>query len=60
MKLLKPVASSFTPCRDGRYLLLGMNDQQDYSEISKFSRLDADAYPRCAMFLTCITLGVDS
>lgn len=47
LKLLKPMASSFTPCLDGRYLLLGLNDQRDHLEISKFSRLDADAYPRC-------------
>ncbi|XP_048335969.1 uncharacterized protein LOC107424584 isoform X2 [Ziziphus jujuba] len=46
LKLLKPMASSFTPCLDGRYLLLGLNDQRDHLEISKFSRLDADAYPR--------------
>ncbi|KAL5557290.1 hypothetical protein UlMin_039526 [Ulmus minor] len=46
LKLLKPLASSFTPCLDGRYLLLGINDEQDYLEISKFSKCDADSYPR--------------
>ncbi|XP_057994721.1 uncharacterized protein LOC110664609 isoform X2 [Hevea brasiliensis] len=46
LKLLKPMASSFTPCLDGRYLLLGSNGEQDYLEISKFSKRDADAYPR--------------
>ncbi|EXB37230.1 hypothetical protein L484_020289 [Morus notabilis] len=46
LKLLKPIASSFTPCRDGRYLLLGLNDENDHLEISKFSKLDADTYPR--------------
>ncbi|KAE8647588.1 pyridine nucleotide-disulfide oxidoreductase domain-containing protein 2 [Cucumis sativus] len=46
LKLLKPIATSFTPCRDGRYLLLGRNDEHDYLEISKFSKRDADAYPR--------------
>uniref|UniRef100_A0A9I9CSV6 Pyridine nucleotide-disulfide oxidoreductase domain-containing protein 2-like n=1 Tax=Cucumis melo TaxID=3656 RepID=A0A9I9CSV6_CUCME len=46
LKLLKPMATSFTPCLDGRYLLLGMNDEHDYLEISKFSKRDADAYPR--------------
>lgn len=50
LKLLKPMATSFTPCLDGRYLLLGMNEEHDYLEISKFSKRDADAYPS-------ITLG---
>ncbi|KAF2282761.1 hypothetical protein GH714_043170 [Hevea brasiliensis] len=49
LKLLKPMASSFTPCLDGRYLLLGSNGEQDYLEISKFSKRDADAYPRDLM-----------
>ncbi|BFG39118.1 hypothetical protein CerSpe_253920 [Prunus speciosa] len=44
LKLLKPLASSFTPCLDGRYLLLGLNQEQDHLEISKFSKRDADAY----------------
>lgn len=38
--------SSFTPCDDGRYLLLGPDKQQNSSEISKFSARDAEAYPR--------------
>ncbi|XP_062102396.1 uncharacterized protein LOC133812625 [Humulus lupulus] len=46
LKLLKPIASSFTPCVDGRYLLLGLNEEHDHSELSKFSKLDADAFPR--------------
>lgn len=46
LKLLKPMAASFTPCLDGRHLLLGMDDEHDYLEISKFSRRDAEAYPR--------------
>ncbi|XP_010550783.1 PREDICTED: pyridine nucleotide-disulfide oxidoreductase domain-containing protein 2-like [Tarenaya hassleriana] len=44
LKLRNP--SSFTPCLDGRYLLLGPDQELNHSEISKFSRLDADAYPR--------------
>jgi len=51
LKLLKPLCTSFTPCLDGRYLLLWPNDDQNYLEISKFSKRDADAYPRC-YFLT--------
>ncbi|KAH9663184.1 Amino oxidase domain-containing protein [Citrus sinensis] len=46
MKLLKRNPSSFTPCLDGRYLLLGPDKQLNHSEISKFSERDADAYVR--------------
>lgn len=46
MKLLKRDPSSFTPCLDGRYLLLGPDKELNHSEISKFSLRDADAYPR--------------
>ncbi|KAJ7953004.1 pyridine nucleotide-disulfide oxidoreductase domain-containing protein 2 [Quillaja saponaria] len=46
LKLLKRNPSSFTPCLDGRYLLLGPDKDLNYSEISKFSKRDADAYPR--------------
>ncbi|KAL6346285.1 hypothetical protein AAG906_033081 [Vitis piasezkii] len=46
LKLLKRNPSSFTPCVDGRYLLLGPDKDLNYSEISKFSKRDADAYPR--------------
>ncbi|XP_027189510.1 uncharacterized protein [Cicer arietinum] len=46
LKLLKPMASSFTPSLDGRYMLLGQSDEQDRLEISKFSKRDADAYFR--------------
>ncbi|XP_021900151.1 pyridine nucleotide-disulfide oxidoreductase domain-containing protein 2-like isoform X2 [Carica papaya] len=46
LRLLKRNPSSFTPCLDGRYLLLGPNKELNHSEISKFSKQDADAYPR--------------
>ncbi|KAI4383411.1 hypothetical protein MLD38_009253 [Melastoma candidum] len=46
LKLLKPLAGTFTPCADGGYLLLGYDDLQNFEEISKFSRLDAEAYVR--------------
>ncbi|KAK7346432.1 hypothetical protein VNO80_20951 [Phaseolus coccineus] len=46
LKLLKRNPSSFTPCLDGRYLLLGHDKQLNHSEISKFSLADAEAYPR--------------
>ncbi|KAF9620525.1 hypothetical protein IFM89_013146 [Coptis chinensis] len=46
LKLLKRNPSSFTPCIDGRYLLLGPDAALNHSQISKFSKRDADAYPR--------------
>nr|GEX53754.1 pyridine nucleotide-disulfide oxidoreductase domain-containing protein 2 [Tanacetum cinerariifolium] len=46
LKLLKRSPSSFTPCLDGRYLLLGPDADLNHSEISKFSTRDAEAYPR--------------
>ncbi|KAL7231472.1 hypothetical protein ACSBR2_009678 [Camellia fascicularis] len=46
LKLLKRSPSSFTPCLDGRYLLMGPDKDLNYSEISKFSKRDAEAYPR--------------
>lgn len=46
LNLLKRSPASFTPCADGRYLLLGSDKELNRSEISKFSDRDADAYPR--------------
>lgn len=38
--------SSFTPLPDGRYLLLGPDMEVNKKEIAKFSKKDAEAYPR--------------
>ncbi|XP_047952615.1 pyridine nucleotide-disulfide oxidoreductase domain-containing protein 2 isoform X2 [Salvia hispanica] len=46
LKLLKRNPASFTPCVDGRYLLLGTDKTLNHSQISKFSKRDAEAYPR--------------
>ncbi|KAK4772146.1 hypothetical protein SAY86_013921 [Trapa natans] len=46
LKLLRPMAAAFTPCSDGRYLLLSFDEDENRREISKFSRRDADAYMR--------------
>ncbi|KAI5581533.1 hypothetical protein POPTR_007G025300v4 [Populus trichocarpa] len=46
LKLLKRSPSSFTPCLDGSYLLLGPDRELNHSEISKFSVNDANAYHR--------------
>lgn len=67
LKLLKRNPSSLTPCLDGRYLLLGPNKDLNHSEISKFSKRDADAYPRslsfhfaCLLFWTASPKSVSS
>jgi phytoene dehydrogenase-like protein len=43
--------SSFTPLPDGRSLLLGPDVTLNHREISKFSKQDADAYPKYNEFL---------
>lgn len=54
LKLLKRSPSSFTPCVDGRYLLLGPDKALNHSEISKFSKRDAEAYPRYIYLFSCV------
>jgi phytoene dehydrogenase-like protein len=43
---LIPYSTSFIPFPDGRHLLLGLGAEQDAERIARFSRKDADAYPR--------------
>uniref|UniRef100_A0A804Q430 Uncharacterized protein n=1 Tax=Zea mays TaxID=4577 RepID=A0A804Q430_MAIZE len=50
LKLLPRSPSSFTPCLDGRYLLLGPDAELNYSEISKFSRKDAQGQKNMVEF----------
>ncbi|HTX55881.1 MAG TPA: NAD(P)/FAD-dependent oxidoreductase [Candidatus Acidoferrales bacterium] len=38
--------ASFTPFHDGRYLMLGRGGARDAEEIAKFSRRDAQAFPK--------------
>ena len=45
LKILPRNPSSFTPLLDGRYLLLGPDENLCRREISKFSARDAAAYP---------------
>lgn len=45
-ELVERNPSSFTPFPDGRYLMLGPNDDQNVREIAKFSRRDAENYPK--------------
>jgi phytoene dehydrogenase-like protein len=53
-KVLARNPSSFTPCLDGRYLLMGADAEQNRREIAKFSARDAEAYPRYERLLTQI------
>ncbi|MCL4109639.1 UNVERIFIED_CONTAM: hypothetical protein GTU68_061896 [Idotea baltica] len=45
-KVLARNPSSFTPFEDGRYLMMGPDKELTRSEIAKFSKKDAEAYPR--------------
>eukprot|EP00742_Colponemidia_sp_Colp-10_P008874 GILJ01009638.1.p1 GENE.GILJ01009638.1~~GILJ01009638.1.p1 ORF type:complete len:581 (+),score=102.40 GILJ01009638.1:22-1743(+) len=58
LKLLPRSPSSFTPMKDGRYLLLGPDGKLNHQEISKFSVKDAEAFDKyegmlekCAEFI---------
>jgi phytoene dehydrogenase-like protein len=53
-KVLARNPSSFTPCLDGRHLLLGADGTFNRREIARFSTRDADAYPRYEQLLTRI------
>jgi phytoene dehydrogenase-like protein len=53
-KVLARNPSSFTPCLDGRYLLMGPDADLNRREIAKFSARDAEAYPRYERLLTRI------
>lgn len=51
-EVLRRVPSSFTPFEDNRYLFLGPDASQNHAEISKFSKRDAEAWPRYEELLT--------
>ena len=51
LNILPRNPSSFTPLLDGRYLLLGPDERANTREIEKFSRRDAESYPRYNAFL---------
>lgn len=46
LEILPRDPSSFTPLADGRYLLMGHDDEANRREIAKFSQRDAEAYPK--------------
>ena len=45
-ELIERDPASFSPFLDGRYLMLGRSPQQDVAEIAKFSKKDAENYPK--------------
>jgi phytoene dehydrogenase-like protein len=50
-RMLARNPSSFTPFPDGRYLLMGPDEQLNRHEISKFSPRDAETFPRYEQML---------
>lgn len=53
-RILPRNPSSFTPCDDGRSLLMGADAALNVREIAKFSERDAQAYPRYEALLNRI------
>jgi phytoene dehydrogenase-like protein len=53
-RILPRNPSSFTPCEDGRFLLMGADGALNLREIGKFSARDAQAYPRYEALLNRI------
>ena len=51
--------SSFTPLLDGRSLLMGPDRKRTREEIAKFSRKDADAYPRYESMLEQVAQAIE-
>ncbi len=49
-----PVESTLTPLPDGRYLYRGADPEENRREISKFSKRDAEAYPRFGQLMVKI------
>ncbi|XP_004346387.2 Pyridine nucleotide-disulfide oxidoreductase domain-containing protein [Capsaspora owczarzaki ATCC 30864] len=51
--------SSFSPLRDGRYLLMGSDHKLNHEQISKFSAKDAEAYPKYEQALDRMATAID-
>jgi phytoene dehydrogenase-like protein len=45
-EMLPRSPSSFSPFPDGRYLMMGPDKEMTHREIAKFSKKDAEAYPK--------------
>ncbi len=59
LEILLRDPSSFTPLPDGRYLLLGHDEQANQREIAKFSAHDAEAYPKYEAMLTRLAEAIE-
>src|SRR5579862_3134194 len=51
--------SSFSPFPDGRYLLMGPDDQLNHREIAKFSAKDAANYPKYEQMLLRVATVIE-
>jgi phytoene dehydrogenase-like protein len=51
--------ASFSPFLDGRYLMLGTGSVKDVEEIAKFSRCDAENYPKYEAMLARVASVVE-
>src|SRR5262245_63239445 len=51
-EMLPRSPSAFTPFLDGRYLMMGPDREMTLREIAKFSKKDAEAYPKYEDMLT--------
>ncbi|HXM19080.1 MAG TPA: NAD(P)/FAD-dependent oxidoreductase [Candidatus Tumulicola sp.] len=58
-ELVERNPSSFTPFPDGRYLLLGPDKEMSLREIAKFSRKDAENYPKYEAMLERVASVVE-
>lgn len=54
LKILPRNPSSFTPTTDGRSLLLGPDQRFNQEQISKFSRADAESFPKYEALLESV------
>ncbi len=59
LRILPRSPSSFTPLPDGRSLLMGSEPGLNQREIAKFSRRDAEAYPRYEALLDRIAQAIE-
>ena len=59
LEILRRDPSSFTPTSDGRYLMLGPDHSKNREQIAKFSKRDADAYPKYEALLTAVASQIE-
>jgi phytoene dehydrogenase-like protein len=59
LRLLPRTPSSITPLPDGRALVLGQDPREDFAEIERFSRRDAERYRRYEGWLEGIAAAVE-